>query len=190
MAPEWLRRRGYVTGICDRFITSWLTPSSSALRRIRSPSSLRNSSPLFGAKASPMPAPTRHPSAKMPMVPSAVLQLLLRSSRPSASSTSSLSMSCRYFRALSPRLRMSFTMVASKGGLPRPRITPSRLANVFTSPTQCLEEGRASERRARRPLALRVRGSDDVRELALDQGDEREAQPDLQEPAGERLEQA
>src|SRR5439155_19582866 len=63
LRPRALRRGGaletappgvaspYVTGICERLITSWLTPSSSALRRIRSPSSLRTSSPLLGAKA-------------------------------------------------------------------------------------------------------------------------------------------
>src|SRR5207302_794921 len=69
------------------------------------------SSPDLGAKASPMPAPTRHPNAKMPMVPSAETHGLERSSSPMASRTSSLSMSCRYLRALSPCLRMSLTII-------------------------------------------------------------------------------
>jgi len=75
----------YVIGICERLGNCSPTPISSAFLRMRSPSSLRKSSPLLGANARPIPAPTRQPNAKMPMVPNAVLQPLERSSRPTAS---------------------------------------------------------------------------------------------------------
>src|SRR4051812_48121889 len=182
--------QSYVTGIWERLSVSWFTPRSSALRRMRSPSSLRNSSPLLGAKARPMPAPTRQPSAKMPSVPNVVAHALDRSSRPMASRMSSLSMSCRYLRALSPRLRISFTFTSMTRlqAAGRPRVLRAEeVPEAIWPRTPWNAWGKeASERGACRSLARLRLLSGEVRKLALHQWDERDPQSDLHQLAGHR----